>query len=150
VASGLWCAAAMTSMCQGQEAPCWGGRGERPYVPDATGQPSPSTYVTTQGSVHLHQPKHPHPPCQRPTSIYIKPKMWRFSQVFYQLHHEVWHGVTDPCWMMDPDCCGTSCAHQKSFGLLDLFPWVKPEDSRWHDRTSPCQQCGGVDYQQPA
>jgi len=51
-----------------------------PYVPDATGRPNTSTYVTTQGGVHLHQPQHPKPPCQRPTSICIKPKMWTFRR----------------------------------------------------------------------
>ena len=122
------------------------GRGIETYVPDATGRPNTSTYVTTQGGVHLHQPQHPKPPCQRPTSICIKPKMWTFSQVFYQLHHEVWHGVTDPCWLMDPDCCGNSCQHQKSFGLLRLFPWAERAGG---DGSSRCQQCSGTGGQPP-
>jgi len=139
---------------RGQGPGHWGSRGPGNYVPDATGQPSyPPTYITTQGSVHLHLPQHRKPPCQRPASICFKPKMWKFSQVVYQLHHEVWHGVTDPCWLMDPDCCGTSCAHQKSFGLIDLFPWAKSADGRCGG-ASPCQQCGATmsgdgDYQEP-
>jgi hypothetical protein len=110
-------------------------------VPDATGRPSePPTYISTQGVVHLHMPQHRKPPCQKPTSICFKPKIWTFSQAFYQLHHEFWHGVTDPCWLMDPDCCGTSCAHQKSFGLARLFPWVNWDD----ERSGGCRQCGAT------
>jgi len=103
----------------------WGSRGTYAHVPDATGNPSPTGYITLQGGMHMHLPKHRKPPCQRPTSICIKPKVWKFSQVLYQLHHEIWHGVTDPCWLMDPDCCGNSCQHQKSFGLLRLVPWAE-------------------------
>jgi hypothetical protein len=112
----------------------WGSRtGTYAYVPDAAGQPS-RRYITTQGGHHMHLPRRPKPPCQVPTSICIKPKVWKFSQVFYQLHHELWHGVTDPCWLMDPDCCGNSCQHQKSFGLLHLVP----------RRGDPRGQQGGV------
>ncbi len=148
VVSAIWWAAATGSTCLGQAPGHW-GRGIETYVPDATGQPA-RRYITTQGGVHMHLPRHRRPPCQRPTSICIKPKVWKFSQVFYQLHHEVWHGVTDPCWLMDPDCCGTSCQQQKSFGLLNLFPWINTHDHDGHGPVSPCQQCGGVDGQHPA
>lgn len=114
---------------------CW-GRGAATYVPDASGRPSPTPWVVTQGGVYLRQPKHRQPPCQRPTSICIKPKIWTFSQAFYSLNHEIWYGVTDPCWLMNPDCCGTSCQHQNSFGLMRLFPWAEK-------RRCGCQQCSG-------
>ena len=114
------------------------GRGISTYVPNAAGRPSPTPWVVTQGGVYLHQPKHRQPPCQRPTSICIKPKVWTFSQAFYSLNHEVWYGVTDPCWLMNPDCCGTSCNAQNSFGLMRLFPWA---DKRRN--CSGCQQCSG-------
>lgn len=152
VVSGIWWAAAAGSTCLGQEQgqgppPAhWGRRGIETYVPEATGQPPPAGYITTQGAVHMHLPRHRRPPCQRPASICIKPKIWKFSQAFYQLHHEVWHGVTDPCWLMDPDCCGTSCQQQKSCGLLCLFPWIdwlKTSNDQGHGGVSPCQQCGG-------
>jgi hypothetical protein len=143
LAASLWCLAAMGRTTLAQEGPCWGRGGTYgTYIPDATGEPPPTRYITTQGGVHLRLPRHPKPPCQRPASICFKPKMWRFSQVFYQLHHEAWHGVTDPCWLMDPDCCGTSCQHQKSFGLWNLFPWVKRNGRGCRGPVSPCQQCG--------
>jgi hypothetical protein len=154
-----WAAACVLAACCLGSATAWGQQGHGhwgshaggtySYVPEATGQPPPSSYVTTQGSVHLHLPRHRKPPCQRPASICIKPKIWTFSQAFYQLHHEVWHGVTDPCWLMDPDCCGTSCNHQKSFGLLCLFPWIKSQDNP-RAGVSPCRQCSGAEPDQAA
>jgi hypothetical protein len=126
---------------------CWGSRGGA-YVPDATGQPAQGTYITTQGGRHMHLPQRPKPPCQRPTSVCIKPKVWKFSQVFYQMHHELWHGVTDPCWLMDPDCCGNSCQQQKSFGLANLYPF---DDSgrQQATRVNGCQHCEPIGCQGP-
>jgi hypothetical protein len=112
----------------------------------APGEPRPTwlppgAYLTIHSGKHQHLSPRPCD-CDRPAAVCIKPKVWKPTQALYQLHHELWHGVTDPCWLMDPDCCGMSCPHGKSFGLLDAAHWTHRRVGAARDRLAFWRRLG--------
>ena len=64
-------------------------------------------------------------PCRTTGDACLKPKIWTFRQFFGELGREAVHGVNDPCWTWDPDCCHYDCGRKRSFGLASLFWWRK-------------------------